>query len=364
MKKKLFFVAMAALALAGCNNQPTELNFEEIKTSATVKVYVTYDMGERVENGVVVNDQVVKADATVNALVDYNEYSAGAPGVKQIAAAPVEGQPGWYQVVIPCGQTGVSNVQIEVLGFEAPYYETKDAPINEFYPSVTIPVPTLLPGDLDVEYVVMAISGNAQNTNKSQKLTVSGKVTGVTEALKYKDDELTGTDKIKQSNIAGLELKYVGVSCDLKVTVSTSISGDDRKLVYTAKSDADGNYSINVNYYDAWEITDVLVTVEPQAFVLDPEKDNAFTHRMFAWNKDDSEYRAATQALKGYYDGGKMTDVPCTNGDLLLGKKMGESQLDFTPDDKSAVYGTAPLNDGGEIDGNKRYATIPGGIAW
>jgi hypothetical protein len=64
-------------------------------------------------------------------------------------------------------------------------------------------------------------------------------------------------------------------------------------------------------------------------------------HYYQQWSEDDLEWKPKTQEVSGYFSGTQVTKT-LSDGDLLIGTKMANMVLNFTPDkDSNQIRGIA-----------------------
>jgi len=299
MRKSFLFVALAALALVGCNDKTQSELTEDVlglngEAKVTVKFY--YNEGTKLVDGVEVSETLpVPASCKVVAKVDYSEYTGAAKGesFKQFAAT-AKGN-GVYEVVIPAGEKQIT-VDIIANGFTADYYLTPEKKIQAYYQTKTIADINngVLAGQEVLEQnptnTTLVVDPNIINNDRQVIIEeISGKLNGTFEA--WNSDDYPET--VKQG-IAGREVMLVIEPKDKKA--------DKRVLTYFTTTNKDGEFSFeNVAIYDEWKDQlmekDDTVTMKIK---VEQWADEKFTHWYKAydssvgrklWN-DESDYKA------------------------------------------------------------------------
>jgi len=248
MKKKLFMAALAALALVGCNDRnQSELKEETLglKGKANISVQFFYNEGEKLVNGVKVNENLpVPSAVEVIAQVDYAEYTGADAGKSYKQFVGTKKGEGTYTFEIPAGEKKI-NVTIIANGFEADYYLTPENKITAYYPKKELTAFAVLAGQEfvknDPSETTFDQPSNILNNNRTVKFAVSGKLTGKKEV--WKDDALT-TDNV---GLAGQN-----VILTVKFADDTK---DSRTLKFTAATNSEGAFEFkadDVMIYDEW----------------------------------------------------------------------------------------------------------------
>jgi hypothetical protein len=117
---------------------------------------------------------------------------------------------------------------------------------------------------------------------------------------------------------------------DLK-NLQTSEPGNEYTVNIT--TDAEGNYNLSANLYDVWDVAKTKVEIKSKAYLAE------LTHYYQFWNEDDTEWVYKTQTVAGYFDSKKVSKT-LASGDLLIGAKLADLVLAFTPDYASVkIYG-------------------------
>ena len=107
------------------------------------------------------------------------------------------------------------------------------------------------------------------------------------------------------------------------------------KIVYNITTDAEGKYELNAKLYDAWDINKTTVKVEIKDYLAN------MIHYYQQWSEDENDWKAKTQEVSGYFNGTQATKS-LSDGDLLIGTKMADMTLVFTPDyDSNQIRGIA-----------------------
>ncbi|MBR1929242.1 MAG: hypothetical protein IJ834_05840 [Paludibacteraceae bacterium] len=358
MKKKIFFAAIAALALVGCNDKnQSELSEEALGLNGEAKISATfyYNPGARMVDGVEVTENLpVPETVEVIAQVDYAEYTGAKAGVsfKQFKAS-AKGN-GTYEVVIPAGEKKIA-VTIIANGFSADYYLAPDNKITAYYPTQELAAFDVLAGQEFVKNDATETTFNAPNdilnNDRNVELTISGKLTGNVEVFD-KDAK-----KAKTENQG-----FKGAAIEIKITSSD----DDRELVYsTTTTNDEGKYELKVNLYDNWDLDNVEIEIAPKAFVAKFEHFYAEVDakKMKDTYSDEAAFIAAGKAViydtfsakntvdvDGWWEGNAIKVAGLKNKVELFGTATGNDlSIVFTPSvDLATIPGVLSAAEGGE----------------
>ena len=250
MRKSFLFVALAALALVGCNDKTqSELTEETLGLNGEAKITVKfyYNEGTKLVDGVEVSETLpVPASCKVVAKVDYSEYTGAAKGesFKQFAAT-AKGN-GVYEVVIPAGEKQIT-VDIIANGFTADYYLTPEKKIQAYYQTKIVADINkgVLAGQEVLEQnpanTTLAVDPNIINNDRQAIIKlISGKLSGKVEKWDGEDKKLEAVDKGLEGQTIELEIK-------------SKNKNDKRVLTYFAQSASDGSFKFeDVAIYDEW----------------------------------------------------------------------------------------------------------------
>jgi hypothetical protein len=250
MRKSFLFVALAALALVGCNDKTqSELTEETLGLNGEAKITVKfyYNEGTKLVDGVEVSETLpVPASCKVVAKVDYSEYTGAAKGesFKQFAAT-AKGN-GVYEVVIPAGEKEIT-VDIIANGFTADYYLTPEKKIQAYYQTKVIADINngVLAGQEVLEQnpanTTLAVDPNIINNDRQAIIKlITGKLSGKIEKWDSDDKKLEAVDKGLEGQTIELEIK-------------SKNKDDKRVLTYFAQTAADGSFKFeDVAIYDEW----------------------------------------------------------------------------------------------------------------
>lgn len=358
MKKKIFFAAIAALALVGCNDKnQSELSEEALGLNGEAKISATfyYNPGARMVDGVEVTENLpVPETVEVIAQVDYAEYTGANPGVsfKQFKAS-AKGN-GTYEVVIPAGEKKIA-VTIIANGFSADYYLAPDNKITAYYPTQQLAAFDVLAGQEfvknDAAETTFDAPNDILNNDRNVELTISGKLTGKVEVFD-KDAEMAKTEN----------QGFKGAAIEIKITSSD----DDRELVYsTTTTNDEGKYELKVNLYDNWDLANVKIEIAPKAFVAKFEHFYAEVDakKMKDTYADEAAFNTAgkiviydtfsaknTVDVDGWWEGEAINVTGLKNKVELFGTATGNDlSIVFTPSvDLATIPGVLSAAEGGE----------------
>ncbi len=317
--KKILFATVAALALIGCQKQ-SELNFSDIKTSATVKGKVTYEVGYKVDGSQYIYEMLPAADVEVVAKIKYSEYSDGAQGVKQIVAkTDAEGN---YELAIPVGQKAI-NVEVEPRGFEGEYLgnlnESGSVLPTKAYFKASAQNASVLAGEVKVlNNFEMRKDVADPIVTRNMQVKVAGKV-------KVQAEEATLDTK---DEINGAKVGSAAANCKVKITFENINSSD--KIIYNDVVVKEGEYSLTADIFDVWLLDETIVKVEALPYTT-----AEFVHYYYVI--DDSAWKK--QMLEGLYE-------KADNGGEVLGASAAlvtfnpqTLTMKFTPTNKSVIRG-------------------------
>lgn len=250
--KKFFLFALAALMFAACNDtKQTELTEEILGLTgkSAIRVQFFYNPGSRLVDGVEVTELLPVPDGVVVfAKVDYSQYTGAkeeGKSYKQFEATK-KGN-GVYEVEIPAGEKAIA-VTMVANGFEADYFVNPTKAIKAYYPKKEVEIGNVLAGqsfvEIDPNKTTFQVDKNILNNDRTVEIKeISGKLTGNVE--KWNDDK-GGYVESKEAAIANREV-------ELEIKAKDG-SADERALVFTAKTDANGVFAFkNIMIYDAWK---------------------------------------------------------------------------------------------------------------
>lgn len=314
MKKTFFVTAMAcALVFVGCEKQ-SELNFNEIKGSAKVEGTVFYNEGDKLDDGVIISNNLVPASGQVVVVrVPYADYSAGATGDKTFEAT-VDAQ-GNYSIDIPVDLDGV-NATIDIRPFKAAFYKMQNDAHKEItdalYDQVAPQLAALKIGDTKNHKFEVKTLAELDKNDRTQRVTLFGKYAIQAE--------------LRDGNNLTRDKRPLGAN--VSVTLKSTLGVDNREIKYFATVNNEGNYQVEATFYDEWKFDEVSVTVKSVAFPGD------FTHHCRF--KTTGEWE--TQGLYGIYQSAQKT-VNVSNDNKLLWLSVPEMISVFTPENISVIKG-------------------------
>lgn len=340
--KKFLAIALAVLAMVSCKKQ-TELNFDDIAGKATVQGVVLINQGYQAEGANFVVKNVPAANREVVVKVPYKEYDSDAKGDKIFNATTDEN--GFFKVTIPVGQVALNEVYAETRPFTAPYYNLVNGEIqavDAYYAAATSAKVTIESGKTtQVKDLVITKDITAPQNSRKQIVKIFG-------VVKNNVEKKTPIDK--EDLEKGYKIETEGVVAEgVELTLTCTNSEDTGvELDFTTKTDANGAYSIDANLFDTWDITKVKVEIKTKAYV-------ATAPHFYQKADPDDSYKFPTgkyssQDVRGYYDTNK-TSKNLTAGDLLIGAKLKDVVLVFTPDYATeTIFGINGKINGEDID--------------
>ena len=291
---------------------PLYVYAENVNDKALVKGYVYINKGY-VKDG---SSYVVKSlpAEKVDVLVT----------VDDVTFVAITDNKGFYNLEIPVEQSGAS-AKVATRPMIDKYYDLINDEIVELeasYDAATTTA-TLKQGQLTlVADLTIQNPNTKQILTRNQSLTLKGEVKEWYEAKEWIDpnDQTLGYYAIADTREAAPQVKLVVTFTNTKFA--------NEEIVYNITTDAEGKYELNAKLYDAWDIADTNVKVESKSYV------SALIHYYQQWSEDDLEWKPKTQEVSGYFSGTQVTKS-LSDGDLLIGTKMANMVLDFTPDKDS-----------------------------
>ncbi len=333
--KNLFIAALTACVLVGCTQEQSWLNLNAIPGEGTIKGKVLYEVGYVSEGNVYLNAPLPAANIEVVAEVEYQEYDNGSTGSKKYVVTTNNN--GEYEVKIPVGNEDVS-VKIYPRSFETNYNGTLDTNGNiitntAYYSSNGTTVTTSCGENKIVDDIIMRADANEINS-RNIKVSLVGQILGDIEA-KEKDawEKYDGDKYVKDKK---------GIKCNFTITLMNG----SKKIIYNnLATNSTGDYSVSVNLFDTWKLSETTVNIETDAFLT-----NNFEHYYFV--KDVQSWR--TQSLQGIYGSSSKT-FTLSNDALLINEKVSDINISFRPTEPSQIKGIGnPLIDKDE-DGISKY---------
>ncbi len=332
--KKLFFAALAALALVGCQQEQSELNFSDIAGSATVKGKVLYQVGYTEDGSQLITELAPAANVEVVAQVNYSEYDDEATGVKQYTATTDEN--GSYEIVVPVTQKALS-LTIVPRGFTAAYNGNTNSSLEilptEAFFSHAGQAATVIAGDVKVlPNIEMYPEVEAAITSRNTVVNLEGKV--LTEYEKATRDAANDINGSEYSTTAA------------KTTVNITLTYGSESIIYRdIKVNEEGIYTLKANVYDTWsDLAYAEVKVEAKAYLSEVR------HYYFVY--DTNEWRG--ESVPGLCGSG-VAYGNLSNDAILVAEKMPNIIMPFTPTDKTTIKGIGNEIDY-DVDGNRVYS--------
>lgn len=346
MKKSLFMMAILAIAaLTSCQDQTqSQLEFGDVADKATVQGYVYIDKGYVQEGSTYVVKSLPAAGCEVLVKVPYTKYDADAADGDKFFEGVCDAN-GFYTIEVPVGQAAITGVKVYTRPLVDKYYDLINGAIVETdasYPEASAAVEIERGKVYTATNIYLAKDVQSPIMTRSQAVVLKGSVKELYEAKKYIDPE----DQDKGYN-AIREKRAASKTVDLVVTITNSDYSSE-EIVYNISTDAEGNYNLSANLYDVWDITKTKVEIESKAYLAE------LTHYYQFWDEDESEWVYKTQKVAGYFDSKKVAKT-LASGDLLIGAKLADLVLAFTPDYASVkIYGIGN-NDIDKVDSKTVY---------
>ena len=329
--RKIFFVALATLALVGCQNQSqSQLDFDDVSGKAVVQGYVYVDRGFKQDGTtlVAVNEPAEGCEVVVK--VPYQEYDANATSGDKMFTAVCDAN-GFYTVEIPVGQAAITGANVYTRPFVGTYYELTNAQIMETtasFPETSTAVDIENGKTFMAANMVVSKDVTTPNFSRQQVVTLSGQIAERYEKWTWIDP----TDRtLGDTVLVGVQDATKAVQLQLEFVNMSNPSSE--RLIYNVTTDATGAYNLTVNLFDTWNISDVVVKVTAKSYL------NEVTHYYQIYDEDNKDWKSQTQQVSGYYAGTQTTDY-LNDGDKLIGHTFGKMILTFVPDyAKEKIYG-------------------------
>lgn len=344
--RKIFFVALATLALVGCQNQSqSQLDFDDVSGKAVVQGYVYVDRGFKQDGTTLVAVNEPAEGCAVVVKVPYQEYDANATSGDKMFTAVCDAN-GFYTVEIPVGQAAITGARIYTRPFVGTYYELTNAQIMETtasFPETSTAVDIENGKTFMAANMVVSKDVTIPNLSRQQVVTLSGQI-----AERYeKRTWIDVTDKTLGDTVsAGVQDATKAVQLQLEFVDMSNPSSE--RLIYNVTTDATGAYNLTVNLFDTWNISDVVVEVTAKSYL------NEVTHYYKRYDEDNMDWKYQTQQVTGYYEGTQTTD-DLREGDKLIGHTFGKMILNFVPNyAKETIYGIGNIDIDWK-DGNLMY---------
>ncbi len=330
MKKSIFMMAILAVAaLTSCQEEQSQLDFEGVEGKAVVQGYVYIDKGYMQDGSNYVVKSLPAAGCEVLVKVPYAKYDADAAAGDKFFEGVCDAN-GFYTIEVPVGQAAITGVKVYTRPLVDKYYDLVNGAIVETeasYPEASASVDIERGKVYTAANIYLAKDVQSPILTRSQAVVLKGSVKELYEAKKYvdPDDKDKGYSAIQEKRAASKKVNLV-------VTITNSEFASE-EIVYNISTDAEGNYNLSANLYDTWDVTKTKVEIEAKAYLAE------VTHYYQFWNEDDSEWVYKTQTVAGYYDSKKVTKT-LASGDLLIGAKLADHVLVFTPDYATVkIYG-------------------------
>lgn len=329
--KKILLVALATLALIGCNNKQSQLDFNDIVGRAVVQGYVYVDRGYQQDGNAYVLINEPAEGCAVAVKVPYKKYDANATDGDKIFETVCDAN-GFYSVEIPVGQAAITGATVHTRPFTGKYYDMVNGNVIEIEASFAESQTSV-----DIENgktftaanMIVTKDVTAPNFSRQQVITLSGQIAQMYEKRTWIDSE----DHDKGYTVSA-DKQNANQAVKLKVEFSNNNPRyASQKLIYDITTDETGNYTLSANLYDVWDINDVAVSVTAQSYL------SSTTHYYKKFNKDDKKFEDKTQTVEGYYNGYTINDL-LSEGDKLIGHTMPAMSLNFVPNYATqTIYG-------------------------
>lgn len=327
--RKIFFVALATLALVGCQNQSqSQLDFDDVSGKAVVQGYVYVDRGFKQDGTtlVAVNEPAEGCEVVVK--VPYQEYDANATSGDKMFTAVCDAN-GFYTIEIPVGQAAIAGANVYTRPFVGTYYGMVNGQVMETtasFPETSTAVDIENGKTFMAANMVVSKDVTTPILSRQQVVTVSGQI-----AQNYEKKNWIDPQNMDKGYTVSADVQNATKAVELQLTFFHSSSAE--ALVYNVTTDATGAYNLTVNLFDTWNISDVLVEVTAKSYL------NKVTHYYQRYDEDNIDWKYDTQDVTGYYAGTQTTDY-LREGDELIGHTFGKMILTFVPDyAKVIIYG-------------------------
>ena len=346
MKKVLFLMAtLASVVLTGCQPQEqSQLDFADIEGKAVVQGYVYIDKGYMQDGENYVVKSLPAEGCAVLVKVPYSEYDADAAAGEKFFEGVCDAN-GFYKIEVPVGQTAITGAKVYTRPLVDKYHDLINGAIVDTeasYPEASATVEIERGKIYTAANIYLAKDVQSPILTRSQTIVLKGCVKEWYEAKEYYDIE---NKDLGYYAIAGKRVASQKVS--LVVTITNS-NFPSEEIIYNISTDNEGNYNLSANLYDVWEVANTKVEVEAQAYLSE------VTHYFQYWNEDEYDWVYKTQSIPGYYNNHKVTKY-LSKGDLLIGAKLEDNVLTFTPDYASTkIYGLGNY-DIDYVNGTKVY---------
>ena len=330
MKKSIFMMAILAIAaLTSCQKEQSQLDFDGVADKAVVQGYVYIDKGYMQDGSNYVVKSLPAAGCEVLVKVPYAKYDADAAAGDKFFEGVCDAN-GFYTIEVPVGQAAITGVKVYTRPLVDKYYDLINGAIVEIdasYPEASAAVEIERGKVYTAANIYLAKDVQSPIMTRTQAVVLKGAVKEACEAKKYIDPE----DKDK-GYYAIVEKRAASKQVNLVVTITNSEFSSE-EIVYNITTDVEGNYNLSANLYDTWDVTKTKVEVESKAYLAE------LTHYYQFYNEDETEWVYKTQTVAGYFDSKKVSKT-LTSGDLLIGAKLADHVLAFTPDYASVkIYG-------------------------
>ena len=335
MKKSIFMMAILAIAaLTSCQKEQSQLDFEGVEGKAVVQGYVYIDKGYMQDGSNYVVKSLPAAGCEVLVKVPYAKYDADAAAGDKFFEGVCDAN-GFYTIEVPVGQAAITGVKVYTRPLVDKYYDLINGSIVETeasYPEASASVEIERGKVYTAANIYLAKDVQSPILTRSQAVVLKGAVKETYEAKKYIDPE----DKDK-GYYAIADKRAASKKVNLVVTITNSEYSSE-EIVYNITTDAEGNYNLSANLYDVWDVAKTKVEIKSKAYLAE------LTHYYQFWNEDETEWVYKTQIVAGYFDSKKVSKT-LASGDLLIGAKLADLVLAFTPDYASVkIYGIGNMD--------------------
>ncbi len=324
--KKLFFVALATLALAGCNHKQSQLDFSDVAGKAVIQGYVYVDRGYKQDGNMYVAVNEAAEGCAVVVKVPYSKYDADAAVGNKMFEGICDAN-GFYSIEIPVGQAAISGASVYTRPFVGKYYEMVNGTVMETEASFSEKSTSV-----DIENGKTYMAANmvvtkdvtAPNFSRQQVVTVSGQIAQRYEKKTYIDKE----DPEKGYMVsADVQNATSAVQLTIKFNYQSEV------LMYNVTTDETGAYTLTANLYDKWDIENVFVNVKAKSYL------GTMTHYYKKYDEDEKKFIDRSQQVEGYFENLETSEF-LTDGDKLIGHHMSKLVLTFVPNYATqTIYG-------------------------
>ena len=344
MKKFSFLMAIFTMvALSSCQQEQSQLDFADVEGKAVVQGYVYIDKGYIQDGSNYVVKSLPAEGCAVLVKVPYSKYDADAAAGNKFFEGVCDAN-GFYSIEVPVGQAAITGVSVYTRPIVDKYYDLINGAIVEkdaSYPEASASV------ELECGKIYTAANIYVQKGVESPIMTRSQvvKLNGLVKEQYEQQEYISGSLETKAGQ------RKVSQKVELAVTLTNS-QYPTEKIVYNITTNLDGKYDLSANLYDTWNVANTTVKVETKAYLA------SVTHYYQEKNLYYGTWTERSQNVSGYYDS-KTTSKYLSAGDLLIGTKINDIVLIFTPDkNNNTIYGIGNYDVDYDDNYNRIYKSV------